>query len=288
MTKRPGGYRGLSLWLDSLAAAGEDDLAPRPALPGDRDADVAVIGAGYTGLWTARTLLAADPTLRVVVLEAEIAGFGASGRNGGWCSALFPASAAALARRHGRPAALAMRRAMNATVGEVGRAAAEEGLDVHWRAGGTVVLARTPVQLARASAAVAEDGAFDGVDGLELLDAGAARERVGAEGVLGATFTPHCARLHPARLARGLARVVERRGAVVHERTRALAVAPAARAPPRRAHRARHGHRRRGGPGHRGLDGDPPGLSPRGGSRVLPDGRDGAPARRLLGRRGAG
>jgi glycine/D-amino acid oxidase-like deaminating enzyme len=221
-----GGYRQLSLWLDSLAASGEDDLAPRAALPGNLDADVAVVGAGYTGLWAAHSLLAADPSLRVVVLEAEIAGFGASGRNGGWCSALFPASAAALARRHGRAAALAMRRAMNATVAEVGRASVEEGLDVDWLAGGTVVLARTPVQLARARAAVAADAAFDGVDGLELLDAGAARERVGAEGVLGATFTPHCARLHPGRLVRGLARAVERRGGVVHERTRVLGVRP--------------------------------------------------------------
>ena len=72
-------YRGLSLWLDTV----DEALAPRPALAGDTDADVAIVGAGYTGLWTAYYLIAADPTLRIVVLEAEIAGFGASGRNGG-------------------------------------------------------------------------------------------------------------------------------------------------------------------------------------------------------------
>jgi glycine/D-amino acid oxidase-like deaminating enzyme len=229
------GYRHLSLWHDTLAASGEDEFVPRPPLDGDTDADVCVVGAGYTGLWTARSLLLADPSLRVVVLEAQIAGFGASGRNGGWCSALFPASAGALAERHGRPAALAMRRAMNETVAEVGRAVADEGIDAHWRQGGTVVVARTPVQLARARAAVAADAAVDGVDGLVLLDADAATARVGAAGVLGATYTPHCARVHPARLVRGLARAVERRGGVLHERVPVFEVRPGTPASPARA-----------------------------------------------------
>ena len=220
------GYRYVSFWHDSLIASGVDELRPRPSLDGDAEVDVCIVGAGYTGLWTAHSLLMADPALRVVVLEAAIAGFGASGRNGGWCSALFPASAAALAKRHGREAALALRNAMNATVAEVGRTVAAEGIDAHWRQGGTVVLARTPVQLARARAAVAADAAFDGVDGLVLLDADEASRRVGAEGVLGATYTPHCARVHPARLVRGLARAVERRGGVIRELTPVLAVHP--------------------------------------------------------------
>ncbi|MDQ3786927.1 MAG: FAD-binding oxidoreductase, partial [Actinomycetota bacterium] len=208
----------LGYWLSSF------DLAPRAPLPGDTDVDVAIVGAGFTGLWTAYYLAKADPSLRIAVLEARFAGFGASGRNGGWCSALFPASAAALAKRHGRQPALALRRAMNATVTEVGRTLTAEGIEAHWRQGGTVVLARTPVQLARARAAVAADAAFDGVDGLVLLDAQEASRRVGAEGVLGATYTPHCARVHPARLVRGLARAVERRGGVIRERTPVRAV----------------------------------------------------------------
>ncbi len=219
-------YRSLSLWHDTLVASGDDDLSPRPELEGDLDVDVCIVGAGFTGLWTAYTLLVEDPSVRVAVLEAEIAGFGASGRNGGWCSALFPASAAALARRHGREAALAMRRAMNATVSEVGRVVAAEGIEAHWRQGGTVVLARTPVQLERARAAVAADAAFDGVDGLALLGAEEAARHAGASRVLGATFTPHCARVHPARLVRGLARAVERRGGRIHERTPAVRIVP--------------------------------------------------------------
>ncbi|HYA52871.1 MAG TPA: FAD-dependent oxidoreductase, partial [Streptosporangiaceae bacterium] len=224
MSSKP--YRRLSLWHDTLAASGEDDLTPRPGLDGDADADVCIVGAGYTGLWTAYYLLAADPGLRVVVVEKEIAGFGASGRNGGWCSALFPKSSSALARRYGRDRALDMRRAMIATVTEVGEVAAAEGIDCHWRRGGTVSLARTEVQLRRAREEVVEDAEYDGLDAVVLLDAEQARERVGATRVLGATYTPHCARIHPARLARGLAAAVERLGVRIVEGTPALSVEP--------------------------------------------------------------
>ncbi len=82
--------RAVSFWLDSLPA--DHNLTPRQQLPGDVTADVAIVGAGYTGLWTAYYLHQIDPTLRIVVVEAEFAGFGASGRNGGWLSALLPMS----------------------------------------------------------------------------------------------------------------------------------------------------------------------------------------------------
>jgi len=222
------GYRKLSLWHDSLAQSGDDDLTPRPALSGDIEVDVAVVGGGFTGLWTAYYLLEAQPQLKVAIIEAEIAGFGASGRNGGWCSSLFPVSTSALARTNGRDAALAMRRAMNETVAEVGRVCAAEGVDCHWAQGGTVWLARTPVQLERAKATVADDATFNGVDGFTLLSADEARAHANATGVLGGVYTEHCARIHPARLVRGLARLVEARGGTIYEDTRVTMVRPRA------------------------------------------------------------
>ncbi len=215
-------YRTLSFWHDSFPGS----LQRRPALPGDRDADVCIVGAGYTGLWTAYYLAAADPSLRIVVLESETAGFGASGRNGGWCSAQFPSSMAAVARRSDRDAARALHRAMTATVDEVGRVAAEEGIDCHYDKGGTIALARTPVQVERARAEVAEARAWGlGEEDLRWLSAAEASESLGATDVLGATYTPNCAAIHPARLVRGLADAVAGRGVDIFEGTRVTRLA---------------------------------------------------------------
>jgi glycine/D-amino acid oxidase-like deaminating enzyme len=216
-------YRKLSFWHDTVPGS----LEPGDPLPGDLEADVAIAGAGYTGLWTAYYLSSAQPGLRIVVCEGEIAGFGASGRNGGWCSALFPASLGKLARMAGADAATAMYRAMQATVDEVGRAATAEGIDCHWAKGGTVRLARSGVQLDRAAGEVAEARSFGfGEDDLRLLSAAEASEVAGATSVVGGTFTPHCAAIHPARLARGLADAVRRRGVSVFERSPVLELGP--------------------------------------------------------------
>jgi glycine/D-amino acid oxidase-like deaminating enzyme len=213
MVATVGDYRGVSFWHDTV----DDDLTPRAPLPGDRDADVAIVGGGLTGLWTAWYLLQRDPALRITILEKDIAGFGASGRNGGWCSALFPRSTASLERAHGRAAALAMRRAMIDTVDEVGAVATSIGLDIHYAKGGTVAFARSAAQLAAARSEVAEAQSY-GVDRLDLWGP----DRVRAAGALGASFDPACARIHPARLVRGLARALESRGATIHEQTEVL------------------------------------------------------------------
>lgn len=216
-------YRPLSLWWDTLPGP----ISPRAGLGGDTDVDVAVVGAGFTGLWTARSLALADPGLRIAVLEAEVAGFGASGRNGGWCSALFAASDAKIARSHGDDAAARMRQAMRETVDEVGRAAAEDGIDCHFAKGGTVVAARDEAQVTRGRAEVDEARrAGVGDDNLQWLDQEEARHRLGATHVLGATYTPHCAAIHPALLVRGLAEAVERRGVRVYEETPVTAIEP--------------------------------------------------------------
>src|SRR5499427_549893 len=145
-------YRPVSFWLDTVPGS----LAPGEVLPGDLTVDVAIAGAGLTGLWTAYYLATAQPGVRVAVCEAQIAGFGASGRNGGWCSALFPASLPKLERMAGRESAIAMYRAMQQTVDEVGKVAAEEGIDCHWAKGGTIEFARSEAQLVRAKEEVEE------------------------------------------------------------------------------------------------------------------------------------
>jgi glycine/D-amino acid oxidase-like deaminating enzyme len=220
----PAFYRSRSLWLDRLD---DDPLVPRPPLPGPAEVDVAIVGAGYTGLWTAYYLRRADPGLRVAVLEAEVAGFGASGRNGGWCSAFIAMDRDGLARRAGRGAVIALQRAMLDTVDEVGRVAAREGIDCHWVKGGALQVATSPVQLARLEAGLRHARAWGmGEEDQRLLERAEAERRVRVAGLLAASYTPHCATVDPARLARGLAAVVERLGVPVYEATAATRIRP--------------------------------------------------------------
>jgi glycine/D-amino acid oxidase-like deaminating enzyme len=189
--------------------------APRPALDGDREADVCVVGAGYTGLWTAYELLRADPSLAVVVLEREVAGFGASGRNGGWV--LGEISTGSRQREAAGEAAIeALERAARETVDEVGAACVREGMDCDFVKGGSLTVAQSAPQLAR----------LRGAPRGEPLEVPEAEARVRVAGLLGARFTPHCARVQPAKLVRGLAAAIERHGATIHERTAALDIAP--------------------------------------------------------------
>jgi glycine/D-amino acid oxidase-like deaminating enzyme len=216
-------YRNLSLWWDRLP----EPLGVRAALPGDDDVDVAIVGGGLTGLWTAYYLAEADPSLRITVLERDVVGFGASGRNGGWCSALFAAGEGRLDSVGGPGAGRATRLAMESTVAEVGRVVDAEGIECDYTRGGTVVLARTGVQLRRARDEVAEARASGvGEDDLRLLSAAEAGARVGATDVLGGTFTPHCAAVDPARLVRGVAEAAERRGVIIHEQTEVRSIRP--------------------------------------------------------------
>ena len=181
-------------------------------------ADVVIVGGGFTGLWTAHYLLLADSSLDVLVLEAEHVGFGASGRNGGWVSALWPVGPEALARRRGRNAALAMLAELRSTVDEVGRATESAGIECGFRKGGSIALARSDAQVARARDEVTQSEQWG--TGTWWLDAAEATQRLAASRVQGATFTPHCARLQPRLLVDGLAATVRAQGAQVVEGVR--------------------------------------------------------------------
>ena len=208
----------VSHWFDRLPV-------PRPALPGDRDADVVIVGAGYTGLWSAYYLKRADPSLRITLLEARFAGFGASGRNGGWLSGLPPGHRGLLARRHGRDSVIAWQRMLNSSVDEVIGVAAREGIDADIVKGGNLEVARNPAQAARLHAEVDEDRHW-GVDDVEILTAAQTAARVRVDSTMLGAFNPHCARVQPAKLARGLADVVERLGVTLYEQTPVTGIEP--------------------------------------------------------------
>jgi glycine/D-amino acid oxidase-like deaminating enzyme len=211
------GSRLDSLWNATLPP---DHIRERPSLPGDLDADVAIVGAGYTGLWTAYALLRAEPSTRVVVCEAEHVGFGASGRNGGWCSAAFAGSRAQTVKTHGRDGAIAMQRAMFATLDDMECVTTSEQIDADWARGGTLQVATLPVHVDRVRHELEGHRAFGfGDEDYRWLDPTESRAQIGCTPNLGALYTPHCAAVHPAKLVHGLAAAVERKGARVYERT---------------------------------------------------------------------
>lgn len=211
---------GVSFWWQQIGLPPE-----RASLQGDHTADVCIVGAGFTGLWTAFYLKKLDPSLRVVMLEARFAGFGASGRNGGWVNGDVTGGRARYEASHGRQAAIDHQLALNDTVDEVLRVLTTEGIDADVQKGGELRVARTPAQMGRMRDDAEGEKAWPGTD-LVVLDAHAVSERVRITGVQGAVWSPHCAKMHPAKLARGLASVVEGLGVTIFENTPVDALLP--------------------------------------------------------------
>lgn len=220
------GYRNgaRSHWL----LAGGWTGPSRPPLPGPGDADVVVVGAGLTGLWAAYALRRLAPHRSVTVLEAEHVGFGASGRNGGWLSHLVPGNRARYAAGpDGHDGAVRLQAAMVAGIDEVLAVCAHEGIAADQHRGGHLQVATTPAGLHRLRAERAADLRYGlAVDQSRLLDTAGVRDRIAVRGALGGLLHPMVVRVDPAKLVHGLAAAVERRGAVIHERTRVRAVGP--------------------------------------------------------------
>ena len=191
-------------WPESLWLTERTD-PPQSSVSDGSTADVIVVGAGYTGLWSAILIKEQRPDFDVVIIDAVAPGYGASGRNGGWCSGLLPIDTKTLVALHGRDAALAMQRAAIASVVDVGQYITENKIDCDWRFSGSVTAATNPAQLERAKQAVAEARAFGlSDDDLRLISTDELQNRIRIHGALGGMFTPHCAVIHPMKLVNGL------------------------------------------------------------------------------------
>jgi glycine/D-amino acid oxidase-like deaminating enzyme len=199
----------------------------RPALPGSAHADVAIVGAGFTGLWSAYYLKRARPDLRVVVLERETAGYGASGRNGGWVSGFFSGPGRVYARRGGDAGVRRLRRAMIDTVGEIVDVLHEHEIDADLLHNGQLSVAVNRAQMQRLHEEITAARA-EGLDEQDLRELSAAElsARLSVDGALGASFSPHVARVHPAKLVLGLTRVVESLGVEIYESTPVREIRP--------------------------------------------------------------
>lgn len=225
---------GISHWYKDIGI-------PEPAdrLDGDIECDVVIVGAGYTGLWTAYYLARANPTLDIRIVERRFAGYGASGRNGGWLSAAITGGLDTYARHFPRELVARFQLTMNDAVDEVIAVAEREGIDAHIRKGGCLLVARNPAQLDRAEDLAAMAARWPEIGG-RLLTATETAERIDIAGTLAGFHEPHCARIHPARLVRGLAETVRRLGVRIHEDTPVTAIEPRLATTARGRLRAKH------------------------------------------------
>jgi glycine/D-amino acid oxidase-like deaminating enzyme len=216
-------WRARSLWLDGVPGP----LEPRPSLDGDASADVAIVGGGLSGLWSAYYVKREQPDLDVIVVEREIAGFGPSGRNGGWVRGGMSGVGKVYARRSGWDA---IRRAERDTVDAVdviGHVIAEEGIDCGFNKQGDIALAENEAQLERLRQDLAE-GRELGLEeqDLRLLAAAEVGELVRVPRCVGGLYDAGAARVDPAALTRGLAEACERRRVRICEQTAALEISP--------------------------------------------------------------
>lgn len=209
-----------SLWFDQVAA-----IQPRPPLQGDVDVDVAVVGGGYSGLWTAYYLRQIDPTLRIQIIEKHYCGYGASGRNGGWAVGDLAGSFESYAKRSSPHEAIRQTRAVFDSVDEIGRVTEAISVDCDYQKGGWIRAARNTPQAQRQRDEVAHARSIGMTeDDLRLLEADEARTHMSASRVSGGIFFAHCAALHPAKLVRGLADHLAANGISIVEGTTATAI----------------------------------------------------------------
>lgn len=211
----------ISFWYQQLGEAEPFG----PAVAGTERADVAIIGAGYTGLWTAYHLLERDPSLSIAIIEQRVVGYGASSRNGGWVTNSITAGLPYYAGRFGEERARAFQHVFNRAVDDIIAVAEVEGIDAGFVKGGSLMVARNAAQLARLESFEQHIGQWP-EEGFVRLSEAESRARVDVAGTVGGAWQPHCARVQPAALCRGLAQVLAARGVRFFEGSRVVGYGP--------------------------------------------------------------
>ncbi len=206
--------RNISLWMDQIDLPSQH----RSQLSTDIEADVVIMGAGYTGLWTAYYLKQQAPNLKVVILEAKVCGFGASGRNGGWLMGeIFGQDK--LLKKVDTGTRTTAHNILHDIPDEVARVIKKENIDCDFKKGGVLyVAARYPEQLGRLKTFYknSQQQGYAQQDH-QWLEGEALKQKIKVHNAQGAVFNPHCASIHPAKLVQGLALAVEKLGVEIYE-----------------------------------------------------------------------
>ena len=204
-------------WHESISSS----LVDRSSVNTNLDVDIAIVGAGYSGLWTAYYLKQLQPDARIAVIEANHVGFGASGRNGGWCSGFLPMTLSEIEKQHDRQQAIDMYQQSFATLNEIEEIINLENIDCDYHHGGTIEGATNVVQRDRVITAVKQlhNYGFDEGDS-RMLSPHESVAKINIPELLASSYTPHCAVIHPAKLVSGLANAVERKGVKIYENSR--------------------------------------------------------------------
>ena len=195
-----------SLWR------GQAPINLRKSVTSNNALDIAIIGGGFSGLWSAYHLKQIQPSLKIAIFEQNYVGFGASGRNGGWASAEYPTSNTRVIKEHGLRVYQNLRSALTQSIDEIGQIAQSNKWQIEYAKGGALVFATNEAQLTRISTEVNDEHNF--------LNQSQASELLNIAGIKGGIFTPHCAALNPFKLTQELAKHLESLGVEIFENSK--------------------------------------------------------------------
>lgn len=202
-------------WLQQ--ALDQEHASACPALAADTQCDVCIVGGGYTGLWTALMLKEHNPALDVVLIEADICGAGASGRNGG-CALSWSAKYFTLERLFGMQEAVRLVKASEQSIHAIGDFCRAHGIDADYRLDGTLYTATNRAQMGATDGVIA---ALErqGINSFQRLPVEQVQRLAGSARHLEGWFSPAAATVQPGKLVRGLRRVALQKGVRIHEGT---------------------------------------------------------------------